>query len=382
LRIKNGRRLLSKSELTAAECSDTRDLEMLGEAERDVWEGPGDVKAKGLPTARRRGALKPSRGRVVGLLIAGLGGLGCGGAQGAGGTPEATLAEASDAQVAFRPLLKRWVRGSTAERAKLEVELYAFAKQHRRDPLERLTEAMLAWIALERGDLPRADTLARRVVRGPPGNTRNIALVVVGAELRRSGDPRAALQVLRPLVSKLIDPWARALLNDEAVASALAARDWAEAIRFMELAVREAGDEDRLAAREAVTARVAAIPDEELISLLEHRHGGWRSWSSNERTFHWPVASSPSPARSSATRATPWPSSRRAGAPPGWTRARSACSCRSATRSRGVAGPRSWQGSPPASASRARGRGWRRGRTEPRGTPPRRSTASRRTERR
>src|ERR1035437_10011327 len=87
LRSRKGRRPLSKSEL--AEGSYTRDLEMLSEAERDVWEGPKDVKAESLPTLGAGHRSKRISGGAVALVAVGVAALGCGGAQGAGGTPQA-----------------------------------------------------------------------------------------------------------------------------------------------------------------------------------------------------------------------------------------------------------------------------------------------------
>jgi len=50
--------------------------------------------------------------------------------------------------------------------------------------------------------------------------------------------------VLSPLVSKLIDGWARALLNEEIVQSALAAKRWQRALQLMAVWLREAGPEE------------------------------------------------------------------------------------------------------------------------------------------
>jgi hypothetical protein len=75
-------------------------------------------------------------------------------------------------------------------------------------------------------------------------------------------------------VSKLVDPWARALLNEEVVAAALAAGRYDAALRFMEVALREAGDDERDAVRSNLAALVPKLPEADLLALLDRRKAG------------------------------------------------------------------------------------------------------------
>ncbi len=76
-----------------------------------------------------------------------------------------------------------------------------------------------------------------------------------GAVRRRNRDPEGALFTLTPLISKLIDPWARDLLNEEIITAAILAGSSARAVKMMSVWLREAGDEERALVRSRVTSR-------------------------------------------------------------------------------------------------------------------------------
>ena len=193
----------------------------------------------------------------------------CGGRSGPAEQPVPSLAGSLEAQNAFRPILKRWSRSSSAERVRMEAEIARLRAQHPTDPLARLADTFLAWIALERGDLERAESLAKQVQAASAGNTSNLALVVEGAALSRRGRHVEGLAKLRPLVNKLIDPYARALLDEELVVAALGARRWDEAVAFMGLWRREADDPRAVRAR--IEALALELPPDEVVRILARR---------------------------------------------------------------------------------------------------------------
>lgn len=222
--------------------------------------------------ARRAASGFSSAFAAFAAIAALAGGPGCGGARGGLGEPPVpALSSSTRAQVELRRLLQRFAAAPRDERAALQAELVAFRRRYAGDPLNRLVDAHLAWIALEKGDLARAESLAAELRAGLPGVPRDIAQVVQGAALRRRGRPREAFTTLRPLVGKLIDAYARALLNVEVVTAATEAGRFTEAIKLADVWLREIGDEERAAARAGIQALLPRMPPEVLSRALRER---------------------------------------------------------------------------------------------------------------
>ena len=80
-----------------------------------------------------------------------------------------------------------------------------------------MAEAYLAFIALDRGNPAEARAMAQRVREGPSGNTRDLGTLIDGASLAREGKPEKALQLLDPLVGRMIDSFAQDLLHGRQV---------------------------------------------------------------------------------------------------------------------------------------------------------------------
>ncbi|WP_437975259.1 hypothetical protein WMF11_45825 [Sorangium sp. So ce295] len=200
-------------------------------------------------------------------LAAATAGAGCG-AQDGGAPVSPALAGSPAAQAELRPLLSRFANGAHAERIALEPELLAFRGRHASDDLARVATVHLAWIALERGDLPRAEALAGEVEAAGRSAVGDLARVIRGAALRRAGKPRPAFGVLRPLVSKMIDPYVRALLNEEVTAAAMEAGAWTQAIELMSVWLREADDDRRAAVRAQIGAQLREVPIDHLVRAL------------------------------------------------------------------------------------------------------------------
>jgi hypothetical protein len=184
--------------------------------------------------------------------------------------PTAALSHSLEAESDLRALLASWARASRSERVAMEGSFMTFRKRHAADDTARIADVMLAWIALEKGELQAAEVAARKArVAAGPGVVADIARTVEGASLRRQGHAGQALELLSPLVNKIIDPWARALYNQEVVASAVEAGRWKQALALMRVWLREAGSDERAAARASIEAALSRAPPADLLELLE-----------------------------------------------------------------------------------------------------------------
>lgn len=156
----------------------------------------------------------------------------------------------------------------------MEGSIQRFREAHRRDVLARAADVLLAWIALDRGDLALAHERARQAEEAAgAGSYGDVARTVRGAALRRQGRPEAALTLLEPLVSKLVDGWARALLNEEVVESAVRAGKWQRALGWMSVWLREAGTEERASVRAHIERDLERVPAAELGRWLGRERG-------------------------------------------------------------------------------------------------------------
>ena len=214
-----------------------------------------------------------SRAVISVLVAAGLLGAGCGGSDKPGEVPTVPLSTSIEAQTEMRALQASWAQASRAERLALEDRLQAFRKRYPRDPLVPVADVLIAWAALERGDLGQALGLAKRVqaqMRGA-GTTADLAVMVEGAAMRRGGDAAGAFAKLSPLTGKLIDTHARAFLNEEIAAAALGSKRYGEAVEHMVSWLHEAGSEERREVELKLGDLTGAIPPAALLPILEQR---------------------------------------------------------------------------------------------------------------
>src|SRR4051794_32797849 len=127
------------------------------------------------------------RGRLHGSSI-GLAALlscaACGGSGPAGYGLLPALSKSAEAQDGFRKLLRAFAQGTRADRIKLEAELQLFRTRFPTDGQARTAEALLGWIAMERGDLPGAVVIAKRVEAEGAGTTTDLARTIEGAVMR------------------------------------------------------------------------------------------------------------------------------------------------------------------------------------------------------
>jgi hypothetical protein len=148
--------------------------------------------------------------------------------------PRPTLSVSAPAGESFASVRARWAHASSTERVELEPRLRELRTRYPADPLVRLADLYLAWIALERGDATGAEAAAKRVAAPAPGNDRDIANLVRGAAIGRQGRDDEAVDVLLPLLGRLLDPFARELLHEELVRAGLASHRWADTVRALD----------------------------------------------------------------------------------------------------------------------------------------------------
>jgi len=197
--------------------------------------------------------------------------------------PVAALAQSRGAQEAFRPLRQRFVGAERSQRALLEANLTWFVANYPKDGLTPLANVYLALIAVDKGQVDRARELVHAAELQPSGTTRDLADLVEGAILLRQRAAAQAFEQSLPLVGKLIDPYARVLLDEQIVMAAIAAKRWYEAIAYMDLWLRDAPEEDAVSARAAVRRALETIPGEALeLMLLTMRTAGAGTGYGNE----------------------------------------------------------------------------------------------------
>jgi hypothetical protein len=196
-------------------------------------------------------------------------GAGCGGRGGGDTAPVASLASTRGAQEAFRPLKQRFVTSDRAGRAMLEPNLTWFVATFPNDGLTPLARLYLGLIAVDRGDAAGARQAAQGVAAGQSGTTRDLAELLDGAILLEQHATTQALERFMALVGKLIDPYARMLLDEHIVAAAIEARRWYEAVAYMDLWLRDAPEESGSAVRLQVQKSLESVPVEALELMLQ-----------------------------------------------------------------------------------------------------------------
>jgi hypothetical protein len=187
--------------------------------------------------------------------------------------PQAALAGSRSAQEIFRPIKQRFTTSNVVERARLEPNLTWFVQAFPGDGSTPLARIYLAFIAIDQGDAARARQLIDAAAPGPAGTMRDLAELVEGRVLLAQKDPEQAYERLLPMVGKLIDPYARLLLDESIVEAAIGAHRWYEAVAYMDLWLRDGQEDESEAVRQAVRMRLEAIPGNALETMLQAMQG-------------------------------------------------------------------------------------------------------------
>src|SRR5260370_13948985 len=146
----------------------------------------------------------------------------CGGAR-SEPKPVAAIASSPQAAAAFEAIRDAWTEPpEEVPPAKLRAMLEHFVAQFPNDGLNKLARVALALVAMNEGDFATAGAQMALTEGLPPGTTHDLWTVARARRLRLQGRPEAALELLRPLVGKNVDPLARSVFEDELTLNALA----------------------------------------------------------------------------------------------------------------------------------------------------------------
>ncbi|MBI2394607.1 MAG: hypothetical protein HYV09_33870 [Deltaproteobacteria bacterium] len=185
--------------------------------------------------------------------------------------PVAALSSSSELDARFDRIRARWIEADTAGRAALRADLAALVIEldKRGDGLEPLARAFLALSWLDSGVPAAAEAVSRPLVDGPPGVANDLGTLVKGAAARRLGRAREAIDLLRPLIGKLLDPFARPLLYEEITEAFLDDGNYEEALAYAEGWLRSATGAEKKEVRAAVARVLRRVPEAVLIRVLE-----------------------------------------------------------------------------------------------------------------
>jgi hypothetical protein len=197
-------------------------------------------------------------------------------------SPRAALASSRSAQEIFRPLKQRFIGSNTAQRAQLTRNLLWFIDAYPKDGCTPLATIYLALIAADQGDMTRARRLVDEARTGPSGTARDLSELVEGKILLQRGESAQAFERLLPMVGKLIDPYARLLLDEGIVTAAIGAHRWYEAVAYMDLWLRDGQEDEAEVVGRAVRRSLEAIPADALETMLKAMQG------ENPRTGYGP----------------------------------------------------------------------------------------------
>lgn len=221
--------------------------------------------AEGISTAvSRRLALRPALRLAAAMVIIGACASGV-----TGPKPVPTLASSPMAAAAFDEIREEWGDPDRTHHAKLRQLLERFLARFPNDSLVPMARIYLALVAMEQGDLAVADRQLAASEDLPPGSAHDLWMVAHARRLRLRGHPEAALEILRPLVGKNVDPMARAVFEEELTLAALATHRDYEAISYMDAWLRANSEEEKSQTVETVSALVERLPREVLVGALQ-----------------------------------------------------------------------------------------------------------------
>jgi hypothetical protein len=183
--------------------------------------------------------------------------------------PVPSLASSPQAAAAFDQIREGWDEPDRISPAALRRLLESFLIHFPSDGLVPLARVYLALLAMKQGDFATADRQLAASDRLPPGTAHDLWTVACARRLRLRGQPDAALELLRPLVGKNVDPPTRAVFEEELTLAALAAHRDFEAISYMDAWLRASSQEDKTEARAAVSALVERIPKQVLVDVFQ-----------------------------------------------------------------------------------------------------------------
>jgi hypothetical protein len=209
---------------------------------------------------------------TLALAVAACGAIAGAGACGGGAsvqTPVPSLASNPLSGVEFEAIRESFRSTDVLPLEMLRERIQLFLLRWPDDGLVPLAHVYMALVLLGLGELKLADVQLALGEGLPPGNTRDLWTVASAQRLRLGGNAEGALQMLRPLVGKNVDPITRAMFEQELTLAALATHRDYEAISYMDAWLRASESEDQERTRRMVTALVEKLPKETLLGSLQ-----------------------------------------------------------------------------------------------------------------
>lgn len=176
--------------------------------------------------------------------------------------PAVALATSPAAEARFQSVRARWLLGGAADRAAMRQELTELERwlEDTDDGLEPVARAYLAIAWMDANVPAAAEAVARPLYEGPPGVNHDLGVLVQGVVLRRTGHAAEAIEVLTPLVGKLIDPFARPILYEEMTHALMDEGRFDEAVAFAQAWLRSSDGVDRKVLHADVARALSRLP--------------------------------------------------------------------------------------------------------------------------
>jgi hypothetical protein len=183
--------------------------------------------------------------------------------------PVASLSSTPAAGVAFEAIRQAWRSPEHDSVAELEPMLQSFLARFPGDGRVPSAHVLLALVAMRRNDLAAADRQLAISADLPAGSIHDLYTVARARRLRLGGDAEAALDMLRPLVGKNVDPIARTVFQEELTLAALATHREYEAISYMDAWLRASAEDEKERTVLQVQRLVERLPQEVLLGALQ-----------------------------------------------------------------------------------------------------------------
>ncbi len=186
--------------------------------------------------------------------------------------PVASLGSSPSSSAAFEAIRQAWRDpdgpGEMSADA-LEPMLSGFLARFPDDGRVPFARALLALVAMQKGDLSTADRQIALCTNVPPGSVRDLVTVARARRVRLGGDAEAALDLLRSLVGKTVDQIVRTAFEEELTLSALATHREYEAISYMDAWLRASPEDEKERTVALVQGFVEKLPEGVLFGALQ-----------------------------------------------------------------------------------------------------------------
>jgi branched-chain amino acid transport system substrate-binding protein len=185
--------------------------------------------------------------------------LGCGGSPSA--TIEPRVATSAASQELLSDIQRDWRDLHRREaRLRLLAEADAFLVKYPKDAAAPLVRMMFAVASLRVSNDAFAERLIKTAEQEPEGASRDLRELASAVLLRRKGNLEAALDLMRPLVGKVVDPVARMILLEEVSLALFDAHLDFEAIATMDAWLQDAQGDEHERVKTQVTALLKKVP--------------------------------------------------------------------------------------------------------------------------